>query len=72
MSWGRRRDSDLRLRVQVLESRARLSLQALSALRTRLIELTEAMMPIIELSDLLGRITNIEALLYGGGEGGAS
>jgi len=71
MTWGRRRDSDLRLRVQVLESRTRLSLQALSALRTRLIELTEATMPVVELAEILGRITNIEALL-GDGEGGAS
>jgi hypothetical protein len=70
MMWGRRRDSDLRLRLQVLESRIRLAQAALFDFREHFMPAAMAM-PIIEASELLMDLERAENILAGIGEGGA-
>jgi len=69
MRWGRRRDANLRSRVQLLESRIRLAQAALEEFRTKFIPAAMAM-PINEITELMYYLERAETCLASV-EGGA-
>jgi hypothetical protein len=66
MRWGRRRDADLRSRVQVLESRHRLAVSALEAFQARFIELARDLLSIGDITELMTRLEAIRTVLSDG------
>ena len=69
MSWGRKRDSELRADLQRCQSSNRLAQQALAEFRERFIPMAMAI-PINEVAELMFYLERAETLLSSG-EGGA-
>jgi hypothetical protein len=70
MRWGSRRDANFRHRIQLLESRIRLSQQALAALRARLVPMLTAHVPIIDATEIVVLLERVENILAGSESGG--
>ena len=63
MSWGARRDANLRARLQLLESRQRLAVAALDEFAERLNVMARGLISIGDLTELIGRLMAIRAML---------
>ena len=69
MSWGRKRDSELRQELQRCQSRIRLAQAALTEFREHFIPMAMAI-PINEVAELMFYLERAETLLSSTGEGG--
>jgi hypothetical protein len=61
--WGSRRDANLRSRLQLLESRQRLAVAALDEFTERLNIMALELLSIGDLTELIGRLMAIRAML---------